>query len=497
MIFDEIQKTKNPNAKLTRAVRSIATHYRWGMSGTPLENSIYDLITICETLNPGIFKKLKDEDRNPQNIKDAYRPIFLRRRSKDVLKDLPEKVTDYIWLDLSREQWEVYEAVEKAGVSDLEALGEEVTFQHVITLITKLKLICNYEPISDKSSKLDFLKDELEELNAENNKALVFSSYPDKTLRKIKPALEKFKPEIYEGKLSDSARNRIVDDFQNKDENKIMLLSTTAGNVGITLTRANYVFHFDMWWNPAVAAQAVGRVLRIGQKANVVFEYFLLTRGTIEERIYQKVEEKKQLFDFVVDDLSLQDDTIATKIFTQKELLDLFDIKPPQKPSVKPEIQDTTTHLPSRRNTEAQQKWYVPDENFDTFAGPYTAYELRQLVESGQIKSDADIIQFDGNGTVGMGVDLVLYENFRYLTPRQRAYLKFLGYKGSMYISQDDCDHAIQTLKEVNPDGVDDLDFEEIVEKEEENDEAFEEAADRYVYTQNNGYDSLPQEFSL
>ena len=117
------------------------------------------------------------------------------------------------------------------------------------------------------------------------------------------------------------------------------------------------------------------------------------------------------------------------------------------------------------------------------------------MVESGKMESDTDVVIMDGSTTTGMGVDLVIDENFRYLSPRQRAYLKFLGYKGSMYISQEDCDHAIQTLKAINPDGVNDLDFEELAELEEDNDEDFEDAADRYVYVQNNGYDPLPKEF--
>ena len=226
-----------------------------------------------------------------------------------------------------------------------------------------------------------------------------------------------------------------------------------------------------------------------------MFEYFLLTRGTIEERIYEKVEEKKALFARMVDDLSVGNDAAIQKMFTRDDLLDLFDLKLPKKQSAKPAIQDDMPPLPPHQNSGAIQKWYLPDEDFETYAGPYTAYELRQMVESGKIESEANVMIIDGNVTEGMGVDLVIYENFRYLTPRQRAYLKFLGYKGSMYISQDDCDQAIQTLKAINPDGVDGLDFEELAEHEEENEEAFEEAADRYVYVQNNGYASLPQEF--
>jgi len=356
LILDEIQKTKNPTTKTTKTVRNIDAKYRWGMSGTPLENTIYDLVTICETLQPNIFKTINLENREELElrIKQAYQPIFLRRRAKDVLQDLPEKRTTIEWLELTPEQQRKYDQAEKVGVAELEALGEETTTPKVWALIMELKRICNYDPESNKSVKLEFLQDELEEIVANDNKALVFSQYPEVTLRKIKPALEVFKPEIYDGKLSDSARNRIIDDFQNKEDNKIMLISTTAGNVGITLTRANYVFHFDMWWNPAVTAQATGRVLRIGQK-KTVFEYFLLTKGTIEERIFEKVEEKKALFDRMVDDLSVGNDVVIQKMFTRDELLDFFDIKLPKKQSTKPTIQNEMPPLPSRQNSETVQ----------------------------------------------------------------------------------------------------------------------------------------------
>ncbi|MDR1478569.1 MAG: restriction endonuclease, partial [Planctomycetaceae bacterium] len=182
---------------------------------------------------------------------------------------------------------------------------------------------------------MDYLKDELQELIAENNKALIFSQYPNETLRKIEPELQEFNPAVYDGSLSDTARNRIVDSFQNKEDIKILLISLKAGNAGITLTRANYVYHFDMWWNPAVAAQAVGRALRIGQKANIVFERFLLTNGTIEERIYKKVKEKEALFNLVVDDLSEDEETTASKILNEDDIFGLFGLnKPHSKESV-------------------------------------------------------------------------------------------------------------------------------------------------------------------
>jgi HJR/Mrr/RecB family endonuclease len=197
-----------------------------------------------------------------------------------------------------------------------------------LALITKLKLICNYDDRSKESVKLDYLKEELEELTEDGKKALIFSQFPNETLKKIEPDLHEYKPFIYDGSLSDKKRTQYVDDFQNLDENRIMMLSSKAGNAGITLTRANYVYHFDLWWNPAVAAQSLGRALRIGQKEKVVFERYLLTKGTIEERIYLKVQEKRQLFDRIVDDLS--DETTIARNFTDDEIFGLLGLKNPK-----------------------------------------------------------------------------------------------------------------------------------------------------------------------
>jgi superfamily II DNA or RNA helicase len=333
IILDEIQKTKNPAAGMTKAIREIDADFRWGLSGTPLENGINDLITVCETLQPD---KFFDREWNIEQIKRAYKPLFLRRRAKDVLKELPEKITHEIWLDLLPEQKSKYDTAENEGTVYLESLGKSVTLQHVLALITKLKQICNYESESKESIKRDYLKEELSELTEEGYKALIFSQYPNETLKKIMPELQEFQPALYDGSLSDTARNKIVDSFQNDEDYKIMLISLKAGNAGITLTRANYVYHFDMWWNPAVAAQAVGRALRIGQKAGAVFERFLLTNGTIEERIYKQVEKKKNLFNLVVDDLS--EESSVSRAFSEDEIFGLFGLKNPKRQTSKADI---------------------------------------------------------------------------------------------------------------------------------------------------------------
>ena len=322
LIFDEIQKTKNPQAKSTKAIRSLKSYYKWGLSGTPLENKVEDLIAICETLKPGIFKNCLPG--NISKIIETYKPIFLRRKKEDALGDLPPKETEEVWLDLSTSQRAAYDLAEKEGVFELENQGELLNLTHILALINKLKQICNYDISSNESVKLEHLVEDLEVITEQGNKALVFSQFPNQTLKKLLPNLRKFNPIIYDGSLSDNQRSKIVDDFQNKPDCKVLLISLKAGNSGITLTNANYVFQFDLWWNPAISAQAVDRAHRIGQK-NTVFEKILLTNDTIEERIFEILKGKKRLFSDIVDNLS--DTDLLTESLTEKEIYSLFGLK--------------------------------------------------------------------------------------------------------------------------------------------------------------------------
>lgn len=322
LVFDEIQKIKNPQASITKSSRIIYAKYTWALTGTPLENKVEDLVTICETIKPDIFKKT--DLNNIQSIIESYKPIFKRRRKADVLKELPSKITKEVWLDLLPTQREKYDLAEQQGIVYLQEIGEKVTLQHVLALITKLKQICNYETETGESVKLDYLMEELEELTGQGDKALVFSQYPNETLKKIKPYLEKYQPNIYDGSLSDLQRTKIIDDFQTTDNSKVMLLSLKAGNAGITLTRANYVYHFDLWWNPAVSAQAVDRAHRIGQ-TKTVFERLLLAEDTIERKIYNILADKRKLFNEVVDGLS--DANVLEQTLTEDEIFGLFGIK--------------------------------------------------------------------------------------------------------------------------------------------------------------------------
>lgn len=322
VIFDEIQKIKRHDAEISKAARKISSKYKWGLSGTPLENKIEDLINICETLQPEIFTNVDKSD--VQSIIAAYRPIFKRRKKEDVLKELPPKLTKEVWLDLLPAQRQKYNLAEQQGIVYLQNQGEQITLNHIFSLISTLKQICNYDPDTQESVKLDYLKEELEVLTEQGDKALVFSQYVTSTLDKILPELSEYNPNIYKGSLSDLQRTNLVDDFQTNDSSKVMLISLKAANAGVTLTRANYVYHFDLWWNPAIQDQAAGRVHRIGQ-TKPVFERLLLAENTIERRIYDILIDKRKLFDQVVN--SLSDDDVLQQTMTEDELYGLFGLK--------------------------------------------------------------------------------------------------------------------------------------------------------------------------
>jgi len=332
IILDEIQKIKNPKADITKATRSIESPLRWGLSGTPLENRLEELISIFQYLKPGLLS-YKDA-KKPWKIKREIKPYFLRRRKKEALPELPDKVHEEKWLELTPSQRETYEKAEKEGKISLNEKGESVTVHHIFSLISQLKQICNIDPVSKESGKLEYLLEALEKIIEQGDKAIIFSQYPKKTINLIEPFLKKFDPIIYHGSLSDKQRRQKIKKFQEGEKSKVLLMSIRAGSLGLTLTRACYVFHYDFWWNPSVAMQAEDRTHRIGQK-KTVFVNSLFTNDTIEERIQELLERKKVLFRDIIDDLS---DTNLTKVLTEDELFGLFGLKKPER--TKKKVQD-------------------------------------------------------------------------------------------------------------------------------------------------------------
>ena len=325
-IADEAQKIKNPATANSRAVRAVSAEClrRWALTGTPLENAVSDAVSIYGFVSPGLG--LDPRLQSSSVLRNAIAPYLLRRTKRQVDIQFPELRHDVHWLELSPAQRNAYEDAEWAGVNELRELGLNLTRIHIFSLITSLKLICNYDVISGQSCKLEFLQDSLDEISANGEKALIFSQYPQMSLSKIADRLERFNPLRFDGSVNTRQRERVVERFQDQDENDILLMGIRSGGMGITLTRANHVFHFDHWWNPAIVDQGSVRVHRIGQQRSV-FIHSLYTRDTIEERIDAILSRKRQLFQDVFGEL--EDDQVLNRL-SNEELFGLFGLEPPQ-----------------------------------------------------------------------------------------------------------------------------------------------------------------------
>ena len=201
-IIDEAQNIKNPSAQRTRAVKQVQAKYRWALTGTPLENSLDDAISIFDFLNPHFIRRIFEGQRyiSAAKFRSEISPYTLRRTVSDVELELPELTNQEYWLELAGKQRTAYDNTERFGVSDIRGMGQQATRIHVLALISKLKQICNLDETSGHSCKLDFLQEQLNELTANGEKALVFSQYPNVTLKKISPRLQHFSPLVYDGR---------------------------------------------------------------------------------------------------------------------------------------------------------------------------------------------------------------------------------------------------------------------------------------------------------
>ncbi|MFB5083078.1 DEAD/DEAH box helicase [Symbiobacterium thermophilum] len=327
IVLDEVQRIKNPGTAIHKAVAQVRAPWRWGLSGTPLENRVEELLTIFAYLKPGLLPGRKGCP--VEEIHRRIAPYVLRRRKADVLRHLPPKEHRTVWLDLTPAQRMAYEAAERAAVAAIRQAGHAAAPVIALTLLNQLKQLCNLDPATGASCKLAFLEQELAPLVARGDKAVIFSQYPKVTLEPLLPRLEPFGAVLFDGSLSDWKRQLIVHHFQHGDMPRVLAMSLKAGGVGITLTRANHVYHLDHWWNPAVAQQAEDRTHRIGQR-RPVFVTTLLTRGTVEERIAELVERKRELFHEVMDPLTEPGEPEEQRYLLQRlsraEILSLFGV---------------------------------------------------------------------------------------------------------------------------------------------------------------------------
>ena len=315
VILDESQAIKNPTSNIALAVNKLKSKRRLILTGTPVENGTMDLWSQMNFVNPGllgnqnIFKKQYLQPIEKQNDKDKasrlhamIKPFILRRLKSQVAKDLPEKLTNVKYSDMTEAQEKVYEEVKsyyrEKIIGELDGMGRGSQQFMLLRGLTQLRQIANHPKLvrddyEGESGKLEDITYMLQETISENHKVLVFSQF----VRHLSIVREFLNREgIPYAYLDGSTKDRQaqVEKFQNDPNIKVFLISLKAGGVGLNLTKAEYVFLLDPWWNPAVEAQAIDRAHRIGQENKVII-YKFITRGSVEEKIMALQDRKLAL----------------------------------------------------------------------------------------------------------------------------------------------------------------------------------------------------------
>lgn len=331
IILDEAQNIKNPLTKQARAVRLLKGDYRVALTGTPVENRLSELWSIMSFLNPGYlgsqtsFRKTfalpieRYQDReSAERLRRLVRIFVLRRVKTDprVIQDLPDKFEQKIYCNLTREQATLYEATVRnalAAIQDAEKSdGDMARRGQILAMLTRLKQICNHPALflgdgsetAQRSGKLNRLSEMLEEILDVGERALIFTQFAQMGFLLQKHLETVFGQEVLflHGGTSPKQRDRMLNGFQEDPHAPaIFVLSLKAGGTGLNLMRANHVFHFDRWWNPAVENQATDRAYRIGQTRDVQVHKFICL-GTLEERIDLLIESKRELAENVIGD---------------------------------------------------------------------------------------------------------------------------------------------------------------------------------------------------
>ncbi|WP_375316829.1 DEAD/DEAH box helicase [Spiroplasma endosymbiont of Virgichneumon dumeticola] len=343
--IDEAQHIKNPTSLNAKATKDINAPIRFALTGTPIENNLTELWSIFDFVLPGFllshhkFKKqyetpiVKNEDKLLLNeLNSKVQPFILRRLKKDVTLELPDKIENKIIIEMTDRQKKMYSAYVSAAKKDLDATIDTKGFNQskikILAVLTMLRQICCdpsilNEGYANESSKIDALKDMLSELIGLGHKILIFSQFTC-VLKNIAPICEKLNINFLylDGSTKTQSRLAMVEEFNNDKNISVFLISLKAGGVGLNLTSADVVIHFDPWWNPSTENQATDRAHRIGQK-KVVQVIKLITKGTIEEKIITIQDKKRAMIDSVID--SSDDAQLITNL-SETELKSLLDL---------------------------------------------------------------------------------------------------------------------------------------------------------------------------
>ncbi len=357
LILDEAQKIKNPSTVTHQAILRLEAQFRFALTGTPVENRLSELWSLFHFLNKGYFGSLSSFQRqfvlpieryhDPQTMQRLHRmvqPFILRRLKSDphVIRDLPQRLDFKVYCTLTDEQAALYQEVVEEGLPRIADSRGRARRIHVFNLLTRLKQILNHplhyqhttdiaalqqETLSQRSGKLDRLTEMLEEVLDTGDKALIFTQFAEMGHILDYYLQQTFRvPVLYmHGGTPAQKRQAMINQFQDDPRVPLFILTLKTGGLGINLTAAQHIFHFDRWWNPAVEDQASDRAYRIGQTHNVQVHKFI-TAGTLEENIDEMIERKKGLSEAILGSgenwiAELSTDELAQILSLQKELL--------------------------------------------------------------------------------------------------------------------------------------------------------------------------------